>query len=86
MPATIKYGLVDGLKEKLSRTKAVFVGEYRGMTVDQSTALRHKVREAGGELKVAKNTLFLRNTKEIINYYFKISSIICHIILGSISF
>lgn len=64
MPAKIKYELVDGLKEKLSKTKAVFVGEYRGMTVAQSTALRAKVREAGGELKVAKNTLFKIAMKE----------------------
>ena len=64
MPAKIKYELVDGLKEKLSRTKAVFVGEYRGMTVAQSTMLRAKVREAGGELKIAKNTLFKIAMKE----------------------
>lgn len=64
MPADVKYTLVDGLKEKLSKTKAVFVGEYRGMTVEQSTMLRHKVREAGGELKVAKNTLFAIAMKE----------------------
>ena len=57
MPAKIKYEQVDMLREKLSRTHAVFVGEYRGMTVAQSTALRSRVREAGGELKVAKNTL-----------------------------
>ena len=64
MPAKIKFELVDGLKEKLSRTKAVFVGEYRGMTVAQSTLLRAKVREAGGELKIAKNTLFRIAMKE----------------------
>ena len=64
MPAEVKYSLVDGLREKLSRTKAVFVAEYRGMTVAQSTMLRHKVREAGGELKVAKNTLFAIAMKE----------------------
>lgn len=58
MPANIKYELVAGLKEKLDRSNAVFVGEYRGMTVAQSTALRAKVRQAGGELKIAKNTLF----------------------------
>ena len=58
MPAKIKYELVEGLKEKLERSKALYVGEYRGMTVAQSTALRARVREAGGELKVAKNTLF----------------------------
>ena len=65
MPAKIKYELVDGLKEKLSKTKAVFVGEYRGMTVAQSTMLRAKVREAGGELKIAKNTLFKIAMKEV---------------------
>lgn len=64
MPAKIKYELVAGLKEKLEKSKAVFVGEYRGMTVAQSTDLRHKVREAGGELKVAKNTLFAIAMKE----------------------
>ena len=64
MPAKIKYELVDELREKLSKTKAVFVGEYRGMTVAQSTMLRHKVREAGGELKVSKNTLFAIAMKE----------------------
>ncbi|MBQ7577961.1 MAG: 50S ribosomal protein L10 [Synergistaceae bacterium] len=64
MPAKIKYELVDGLKAKLEKTKAVFVAEYRGMTVAQSTMLRAKVREAGGELKVAKNTLFAIAMKE----------------------
>ncbi len=64
MPAQVKYGLVEGLKAKVERSKAVFVGEYRGMTVAQSTALRAKVREAGGELKIAKNTLFAIAMKE----------------------
>ncbi len=64
MPAKIKYDLVAGLREKLEKSKAVFVGEYRGMTVAQSTDLRKKVREAGGELKVAKNTLFAIAMKE----------------------
>ena len=64
MPAKVKYEQVDLLKEKLSRSSAVFVGEYRGMTVAQSTALRSRVRAAGGELKVAKNTLFAIAMKE----------------------
>ena len=64
MPAQIKYELVDDLKAKLVNTKAVFVGEYRGITVAQSTSLRKKVREAGGELKVSKNTLFAIAMKE----------------------
>ena len=64
MPAAIKYELVSDLKEKLERSSAVFVGEYRGMTVAESTALRARVREAGGEMKVAKNTLFAIAMKE----------------------
>ena len=64
MPAAIKYDQVASLKERLERSKAVFVGEYRGMTVAQSTALRARVREAKGELKVAKNTLFAIAMKE----------------------
>ena len=65
MPAKIKYEQVDLLRGKLEKSAAIFVGEYRGMTVTQSTQLRAKVREAGGELKVAKNTLFIIAMKEV---------------------
>ncbi|MCL2009048.1 MAG: 50S ribosomal protein L10 [Synergistaceae bacterium] len=64
MPAKIKYELVDLLKGKLEKASAVFVGEYRGMTVEQSTRLRTLVRGVNGELKVAKNTLFSIAMKE----------------------
>ncbi|HCA41235.1 MAG TPA: 50S ribosomal protein L10 [Aminobacterium sp.] len=57
MPAKVKYDLVDELKEMLNKTEAVFVAEYRGLTVAQITDLRAKVRAADGEMKVAKNTL-----------------------------
>lgn len=64
MPAKIKYEQVELLKDKLEKSSAVFVGEYRGMTVAQSTRLRAMVREVNGELKVAKNTLFSIAMKE----------------------
>lgn len=57
MPAKVKYEQVEMLRSKLSKSQAVFVGEYRGMTVAQITALRAQVRAAGGEMKVTKNTL-----------------------------
>ena len=57
MPAQVKFEQVEELRERLSKTQAVFVAEYRGMTVAQITALRAQVRAAGGEMKVAKNTL-----------------------------
>ena len=64
MPAKIKYEQVALLKEKLEKVSGIFVGEYRGMTVAQSTRLRAMVRKADGELKVAKNTLFSIAMKE----------------------
>ena len=64
MPAKIKYEQVDLLREKLEKSTAIFVGEYRGMTVAQSTRLRVLVRGVDGELKVAKNTLFSIAMKE----------------------
>lgn len=57
MPASAKLEQVQELREKLSRSEAVFVAEYRGMTVAELTKLRSQVRAAGGEMKVAKNTL-----------------------------
>jgi len=64
MPAKIKYEQVGLLRSKLEKASAVFVGEYRGMTVGQSTRLRALVREVNGELKIAKNTLFSIAMKE----------------------
>ena len=64
MPAKIKYEQVALLKDKLEKATAIFVGEYRGMTVAQSTRLRVMVRGANAELKVAKNTLFSIAMKE----------------------
>ncbi|MCL2767445.1 MAG: 50S ribosomal protein L10 [Synergistaceae bacterium] len=64
MPAIVKLEQVKALRELLNRTKAVFIAEYRGMTVAQSTLLRSRVRAAGGEMKVAKNTLLEIAMKE----------------------
>ncbi len=57
MPASVKYELVSELRDKLQGAEAVFVCEYRGLNVAQATEIRRLVREAGGEMKVAKNTL-----------------------------
>ncbi len=57
MPAQYKIEQVAELKEKLTGAEAVFVAEYRGLTVAQISDLRKAVREAGGECKVARNTL-----------------------------
>lgn len=60
MPTEKKINEVKELTDKLSRSSVVIGAEYRGLTVAESTALRKTVREAGMQMQVVKNTLFLR--------------------------
>jgi large subunit ribosomal protein L7/L12 len=48
---------VDELADKLSRSQMVVVTDYRGLTVSEISALRGRLRQAGAEYQVAKNTL-----------------------------
>jgi large subunit ribosomal protein L10 len=54
-----KVEMVQQLQSELARTANVFVAEYRGMTVEQITDLRVKLRKNDGAMRVVKNT-FLR--------------------------
>jgi large subunit ribosomal protein L10 len=56
-PRPEKVAIVDEIAAKLSDSTAVFVSEYRGMSVAAFAALRIPLREAGAEHKVYKNTL-----------------------------
>ena len=60
MPTEKKIKEVEQLTDKLSRSSVVIGAEYRGMSVAESTALRKTVRDAGMQMQVVKNTLFLR--------------------------
>jgi len=44
--------------EWLKRSQAIFLLEYKGMTMKDIEALRRKAREGGGEMHIVKNTLF----------------------------
>jgi large subunit ribosomal protein L10 len=55
-----KGALVDEYVEKLQRSRAVIVSEYRGLTVKQLQALRRELRSNESEMVVAKNTLMSR--------------------------
>ena len=57
MPTAAKQETIQELAGLLNRSQAVFLCEYRGLTVKKITDLRSRVRKAGGEMKVAKNTL-----------------------------
>jgi large subunit ribosomal protein L10 len=52
-----KVAIVDEITAKLNESRAVFVTEYRGMSVGQLADLRSPLRDVGAEHKVYKNTL-----------------------------
>jgi len=65
VPTQRKIDSVEELSDKLTRQQVTVVTDYRGLTVAEMTALRTKLREAGAEFVVAKNTLIkiaARNT------------------------
>jgi len=52
-----KQKLITEMQEKLKSAKAVFLADFRGMSVTQATQLRNELRKASVEYKVVKNTL-----------------------------
>ena len=60
-----KKAAVAELVEKLKAAQAGVIVDYRGLTVEEDTKLRSKLREAGVEYKVVKNTLTRFAIKEI---------------------
>ena len=60
-----KKVIVVELAEKFKEAKAYVLADYRGITVEQDTALRNALRKAGVEYKVIKNTLAKLALKEI---------------------
>ena len=52
-----KKQVVQELTEKVKAAQSIVLADYRGLTVEQDTALRNALRAAGVEYKVVKNTL-----------------------------
>lgn len=52
-----KKVVVEEIKGKLQNAKGVVLADYRGLNVAEVTKLRTKLREAGVEYKVLKNTM-----------------------------
>ncbi len=55
-----KEQLIADYVDKLSRSNAVFLTDYRGLSVSEMETLRAKIREAGGGYSIVKNTLAAR--------------------------
>jgi large subunit ribosomal protein L10 len=53
-----KIKAVEEYKENLSDSKAIFITDYIGLTVEQINLIRRKIDSVGAKYKVVKNTLF----------------------------
>ena len=60
MPKPVKVEAVKEIEEKLKNSPMAVLVNNKGLTVPAVTELRKKLRDAGVDYKVYKNTLFLR--------------------------
>ncbi|ROR31796.1 LSU ribosomal protein L10P [Mobilisporobacter senegalensis] len=56
----LKQPIVEEIKGHVANAKSAVLVDYRGLTVEEDTALRKKLREAGVVYKVYKNTMLKR--------------------------
>lgn len=53
----MKAQQVADIKEKIAKSQSMVVFDYRGLTVEEVTALRSEMRKAGVEYVVLKNSI-----------------------------
>ncbi len=64
MKRTQKEQLVDDLSAKMKGANALYYTDFTGLNVKRMTELRRRLRKAGVEYVVIKNTLALRATSQ----------------------
>ncbi len=57
MPNAQNQEMLESIKADLEASGAVWVVDYRGLTVKEIQQLRRNIREADGHMKVYKNTI-----------------------------
>lgn len=57
MPNAQNQEMLSNIKTDLGNSSAMWVVDYRGLTVKEIQALRRSIREADAQMKVYKNTL-----------------------------
>jgi large subunit ribosomal protein L10 len=57
MPTQKKVAIVENLQDMFARCSIGILTDYRGLTTAELSVLRRKLREAGVEYKVVKNSL-----------------------------
>jgi large subunit ribosomal protein L10 len=67
LPKQEKIDLVKEIHEDIEKSNALFVTDYRGLTVSEITTLRRNLREAGTDYTVVKNTLFELAAKDLVS-------------------
>ena len=60
MPTQKKIDTVEELRKNIERSAITIAADYRGLSVGEMVQLRRAVYEAGVEMRVVKNRLFLR--------------------------
>ncbi len=61
-----KGNAVSEIREKILKSKAIFITEYKGLKVGELTNIRRDLRAKNGDLKIVKNTLFLLAAKGVL--------------------
>jgi large subunit ribosomal protein L10 len=61
----VKESKVLEIKEKLEKAQGIVLAKYQGLSVEEDTELRKRLREAGVDYKVYKNTLTILAAKEL---------------------
>jgi len=64
MDRTVKLDLINGLTARLKGSPNLYVTDFTGLRVKHATELRRRLRKAGVEYVVVKNTLAERALKE----------------------
>jgi len=60
-----KQEVIDEIKKTVEDSETVVLFTYRGLTDEESKALRRSLRESGSDYKVYKNTLMARAFKDL---------------------
>ena len=63
----LKQPVVAEIAEVLNGAKSAVVVDYRGLTVEQDTALRKQLREAGVSPGMIRLSVGIESSKDIIN-------------------
>jgi large subunit ribosomal protein L10 len=61
----VKKAKVLEIRERMEKAQGMVFAKYQGLTVEEDTELRKKLREAGIEYKVYKNSLTALAAKEL---------------------